>query len=69
MGEHRCPAPGCPVQVPDEFFACSRHWYSLPKQLRDELWHAYAGGRGVGKPRHRAALEACIAFLEGKAAA
>jgi len=64
---HRCPAPGCPVEVPPEELACSRHWYSIPKPLRDELWRAYRGR--AGSPRHRAAVDACIAYLESKAAA
>jgi hypothetical protein len=68
VSEHVCPAPGCPVLVDDEQLACSRHWYSIPKELRDELWRAYWGG-GRGTPRHVAAVNACIAYLESKAVA
>jgi hypothetical protein len=27
----------------DEIF-CARHWFSLPGNLRDEVWAAYAAG-------------------------
>lgn len=68
VSEHVCPAPGCSFFVDDEQLACSRHWYSIPKELRDELWRAYRGG-GCGTARHVAAVNACISFLESKTAA
>jgi hypothetical protein len=64
---HVCPAPGCTVDVDDEQLCCSRHWYSIPKHLRDELWNAYRSGTGIGKARHLAAVDACIEFLEQSA--
>jgi hypothetical protein len=62
MSSHTCPAPGCPVQVPDSMLACRTHWFSLAKPLRDAVWAAY-NGPGVGSPEHRAAIDACIAAL------
>lgn len=38
---HRCPAPGCDVRCPPHVFACRRHWYALPWDLRVDLGHCY----------------------------
>lgn len=65
---HTCPAPGCTVEVDSEQLACSRHWFSIPKDLRDELWEAYRGN-GKGSARHFAAIEACVEFLDSQGAA
>ncbi len=64
---HECPAPGCTEQVEHRQLACRAHWYSIPKDLRDELWQAYRSG--FGSFRHARAVERCIEFLEQKAAA
>lgn len=37
-----CPAPKCEADVPFYRFACRRHWYALPKDLRDEINQAWA---------------------------
>ena len=42
---HACHATGCNVPVPPEMFACRRHWFALPKQLRDRIWAAYRVGQ------------------------
>ena len=42
---HHCHATGCNVAVPPEMFACKRHWYLLPKRLRDAIWAAYRPGQ------------------------
>lgn len=40
-GTHECPYPGCQQRVPFEQLACRRHWYMVPKPLRDALWRAW----------------------------
>jgi hypothetical protein len=47
---HECPNPTCDRQVPSEFFACRRHWFFLPLDLRRAVW-ATAGS--VGPVRER----------------
>lgn len=64
---HRCPAPGCGEDVPQNRFACPRHWFALPKDLRDELWFAYRH-HGPLSVEHIEAMEACQQFLELAAA-
>ena len=63
---HRCPAPGCQVKVPVEQLACKPHWYSIPKPLRDAVWHTYRH-EGPGSQPHAAAIDAAIGYLERRA--
>lgn len=42
---HTCHAAGCSYRVPPEMFMCKRHWYSLPKQMRDRIWQTYREGQ------------------------
>lgn len=43
--DHGCHWPGCPEQVPPAQWGCRRHWYMLPKTLRDKIWNAYRPGQ------------------------
>jgi hypothetical protein len=45
---HTCHWPGCTQQVPPALWGCSRHWFSLPLQLRARLWRAYRVGQEYG---------------------
>lgn len=42
---HHCHATGCSVKVPPEMFMCKRHWFSLPKAMRDRIWATYRPGQ------------------------
>lgn len=42
---HECHWPGCEVQVPPAMWGCRRHWFKLPKALRDRVWAAYVPGQ------------------------
>ena len=42
---HTCHATGCEVVVPPEMFSCKRHWYRLPKGMRDHIWGNYRPGQ------------------------
>ena len=44
-GRHRCHAVGCDVAVPPKMFMCRRHWYMLPKRMRDAIWATYRPGQ------------------------
>lgn len=59
---HECPAPGCTTRVERSRLACVRHWYALPKQLRDDVWAAYRR-HGTGTPEHTAAITAAVKWL------
>lgn len=42
---HTCHWPGCTQQVPPAMWGCTKHWYALPKVLRDKIWAAYRPGQ------------------------
>jgi hypothetical protein len=45
--EHHCHWPGCPLQCPPAMWGCKRHWFMLPKYLRDKIWAAYRPGQEI----------------------
>ena len=45
--KHVCHWPGCRQQVPPAMWGCKKHWYKLPKQLRDKIWTAYEPGQEI----------------------
>jgi hypothetical protein len=42
---HTCHWPGCPQQVAPALWGCRKHWFMLPKRLRDKIWQAYEPGQ------------------------
>lgn len=42
---HTCHATLCEVRVPPTMFMCKRHWFSLPKNIRDRIWSTYRVGQ------------------------
>lgn len=42
---HHCHATGCKTSTPPEMFVCRRHWFSLPKAMRDRIWATYRPGQ------------------------
>lgn len=62
MSTHTCPAPGCSVEVERSKLACPKHWWSIPKRERDEVWRTYRRC-GMGSPEHAAAIVAAVATL------
>ena len=69
---HRCHATDCQVEVPPIMFMCRRHWFTLPKHMRDEIWRTYRAGQcddwQISKEYSEAAKTAIkfIAAKEGK---
>jgi len=45
--DHGCHWPGCREQVPPAMWGCKKHWFMLPKYLRDKVWAAYAPGQEI----------------------
>jgi hypothetical protein len=43
--DHTCHARNCDVQVPPAMFMCKRHWWALPKKMRNEVWAVYVPGQ------------------------
>ena len=61
---HLCLKDDCPKLVGAEHFACRDHWYSLPKDLRDEIWREYR--KEPGSARSIVAIVAAVKFLNGE---
>lgn len=38
-------ARNCEVAVPPRMFMCKKHWYALPKAMRDRIWATYVPGQ------------------------
>lgn len=66
---HHCHATNCKINVPPEMFMCKKHWFSLPKYLRNRIWDTYREGQcddmNPSKEYCLAAKE-CLEFLAQK---
>lgn len=69
---HHCHATGCETSVSPEMFMCKKHWYLLPKSLRDAVWTTYRPGQcddwRISQEYANAAKNAVgfVATLEGR---
>lgn len=43
--DHHCHWPGCEKQVPPAKWGCGKHWFLLPKPIRNAIWQAYTPGQ------------------------
>lgn len=70
MAKHRCHARNCDVEVPPYLLMCRRHWYMVPKPIRDAVWSEYRTGQEMRKNPSRAYLKvaaqaiAAVAIVE-----
>jgi len=46
---HHCHWPGCGLRVAPSMWGCRRHWYCLPRVLRNKIWAAYRPGQEIDK--------------------
>lgn len=46
---HTCHAKGCQVPVAPKMLMCRKHWYMIPKPLRDAVWAEYRPGQEIDK--------------------
>jgi len=53
-----CPVNGCRRTRNKDQVMCSRHWYQVPKPIRDRVWAEYR--RAPGSEAHRAAVAEAI---------
>lgn len=47
--EHTCHADMCATVVRPRMFMCSKHWFMLPKTIRDLIWENYVPGQEIRK--------------------
>lgn len=58
---HACHWPGCAKQVPPAAWGCRRHWFKLPKDIRDQIWRAYRPGQEADLKPSESYIEAARA--------
>jgi hypothetical protein len=58
---HTCHWPGCPAKVPPAMWGCRKHWFTLPKMLRDRIWANYRPGQEIDKRPSETYLEVASA--------
>lgn len=46
---HTCHALECSTPVPPARLMCKRHWFQVPRALRDDVWETYIPGQEVTK--------------------
>ena len=69
MSTHTCHAVNCEVGVPPRMHMCKKHWFMVPKTLRDVLWAAYKPGqerRMDPSPTYLRAAAACVTAVAEK---
>jgi hypothetical protein len=45
MPAHTCHAINCYTPVPPQMLMCKRHWYMVPKSIREAVWANYRVGQ------------------------
>jgi len=70
---HSCHWPDCEIQVPPAMWGCAKHWYMLPKKLREQIWRLYVPGQEITKTPSEAYVlaarevqEWCLAEIKRK---
>lgn len=61
---HHCHWPGCDKQVPPARWGCAKHWYVLPKRLRDRVWATFRPGQEVNFTPSREYLDVALEIQE-----
>jgi hypothetical protein len=59
-----CPVIGCGEQIDPSRLMCRRHWYLVPRQLRDRVWATWLSGAGVLSTEHQEAVLMAIAACQ-----
>jgi hypothetical protein len=63
----RCPVPGCREQIDSSRLMCRRHWYLVPKQIRDRVWATWRSGQGALSKEHLEAVHVAITACQATA--
>ncbi len=62
---HTCHATGCGTPVPPMMWGCKKHWYMVPKSIRDRVWANYRQGQCDDQnPSRDYLLAARVAVIE-----
>ncbi|MEZ2297293.1 hypothetical protein [Variovorax sp. RCC_210] len=61
---HTCHWPGCATEVPPAMWGCRKHWFTLPKALRDDIWRTYRPGQEITKTPSDAYMDAAHAVQQ-----
>lgn len=61
MSKHTCHWPGCTIEVPPAMWGCKRHWFTLPRTLRNRIWATYVPGQEITKTPSDDYLDAALA--------
>jgi hypothetical protein len=56
--KHTCHWPGCNKEVAPNLWGCSKHWYTLPINVRGKIWRTYMPGQEITKTPSIAYIEA-----------
>lgn len=60
---NKCVVPDCPDRPSNvDGFLCRRHWFKVPKTLRDQVWTLFRSK--PGSLEHRRAVIAAIAAAQ-----
>jgi hypothetical protein len=62
-GIRRCPIPRCPVPIDPTRLMCRKHWYQVPKPIRDQVWATWRSGQGARSREHKDAVRLAIAAV------
>lgn len=49
LSAHTCHWPSCSQPVPPKLWGCRKHWFKLPKLIRDKIWRHYVPGQEIRK--------------------
>jgi hypothetical protein len=60
----RCPVPGCGDQIDPSRLMCRRHWYQVPRPLRNQVWATWRSGQGALSREHADAVRTAIAACQ-----
>lgn len=65
MADHLCVAYGCGVNLPAHLLMCRRHWFRVPKALRDPIYALYRPGQDAATagPEYLAVVDEAIAAV------
>lgn len=61
---HTCHAIGCSVDVPEKHLMCMRHWFMVPKNIREQVWATYRPGQEKEKNPTQAWMSGAKAAIQ-----
>ena len=65
--DHQCHATDCEIEISPRLLMCRRHWYMVPKPIRDQIWAEYRPGQENDKNPSMAYLRVMQAAIDAVA--